>query len=103
VHGMATQDTPNIRSSSTTWAWQKVIVRGRPAPEGTVSARGRRIASLRSRDPRKPITIQLHWRGGPEATWRVRARDTDWVFPGHMCVQDMMDIINRTRGRNDES
>lgn len=88
--------SPNKRSPSTNdWVWKRTL-RGAPPPQVQSPAEQGRKASLRSRDPRKPITIQLKYSGGSEAWWRVRARDVDWSFPGHLALQDVMDIINKT-------
>lgn len=87
---------PNTCSSSTNWRWKKVIIGGRPAPQVTARAKRAPFAGLRSRDPRQPITLQLQYLGGSEATWVVTARGRTWRAAGHLALHDVMATVNRT-------
>jgi hypothetical protein len=80
---------------STKWAYKKVILTGRPRPEGQ-RASGAPSTPLRARDPRSPITVELAYKGGAEAKWLVKARGRTWHFPGSMAIHDVMGTINAT-------
>jgi hypothetical protein len=96
-----TPEESNTRLPSTTWKWERVIIK--PPAKGM----GQRAASapskpLSSRDPRKPITIELEYRGGASARWRIRARGRTWHFSGVMALQDVMARINATLAREED-
>lgn len=55
------------------------------APSGSGSHRG-----LRQRDKFKPLWVEIQYRGGPEASWLVKARGQTYRFPGHMCLHDCL-------------
>jgi hypothetical protein len=94
---MTSHDSPNTRSASTSdYQWARIL-RGRPRPQGDSTSKTSRHASLRSRDPRKPITVQLVYRGGSEGLWRADARGLQWTFPGWMTLMEVMGEINKTR------
>lgn len=46
--------------------------------------------SLLSWPRRKPLTLTLVYRGGPEAWWEVRARGRVWRRPGVTALHDLM-------------
>lgn len=93
-----TNTPPNMRSSSTKWAWRQVIVTtgAEGKGQGEVRARSRR---LESRDGRKPITVEITFEGGNTARYRVRARGRTWHFSGVTALHDVMNAINRTLDR----
>lgn len=53
---------------------------------------------LSARNPREPLTITVHYRGGPEAFYEIRARGRVWRRAGHLCLHDVFDQINRGDG-----
>lgn len=64
-----------------------------PAPAGDRAAEGRSVQPLRparKRDSYKPLWIEVQFRGGPEASWLIRARGRNIRFPGHMCLHDCL-------------
>lgn len=86
------EDTP-----STTWQWERVILRGPPDPTSQAAAKRKTASRLRTRDPRKPLPITISYLGGPRALWVVKARGVDWYFSGVQALQDVMKRINRTQ------
>lgn len=95
-----TPDESNTRSPYTTFKWKRVIITGPPAPKAQRAA-GARPAPLGTRDPRKPITVSVEYRGGPEAKWRIRARGRTWNVSGVTSIHDVMAMINVTLDRPD--
>jgi hypothetical protein len=53
-------------------------------PKGTPQA------LLRRRDRRKPLTITVTYRGGPECWWELRARGAIVRRPGHVALEDVL-------------
>lgn len=85
----------NTRSGSITrWHWCETL-EGPPRPYRHSRPAGASIFELRSRDPRKPLQVEIRYRGGAEGEWRIRARDWEWRFPGTLSVVDVMNWINR--------
>lgn len=85
----------NVSSPSTTWAWRCVKIK--PAPQGSI--RAERSESTRTklwrRDARRPLTLTISYRSGPEATWLIEARGRRWFIPGHLCVHDVFTEVCR--------
>ena len=81
--------------STTVWPGYGKI-QGPPPGKGLPRAQRVSIFALRWRDPRKPLTVTLQYRGGPEGLWVAECRGWRWKFPGMLCVQDVMNWINRT-------
>src|SRR5688572_16927230 len=82
--------TPDIRSISTPWAWRRVKIG--PAPQAN-SDRERSEASqgsLTAWPRRRPVTLTLTYRGGPEAFWQIEARGRTWRRPGVIALHDLM-------------
>lgn len=80
---------------STTWEWKRVKI-GRPpearsdsAPKGLHS--WVRLPSWPLR--RRPLTIKVTYRGGPEAFYEVHARGRIGRFSGGACFHDVMQAI----------
>lgn len=87
----------NTSSASTTWIPKPDRIR-RSRPEGQQDVpKARSWRSLRRRDPRDPLPVTIRYRGGSEAWWLIEARGTRQAFPGHMCIHDIMQIVNNTR------
>lgn len=91
---MAASPKKNTRSGSTTYEWRRVKVRG-GAPEGP-SRQGppKRFGGLQRRDPKSALTLTITYRGGSESWWLVTARGRSAAFPGHRCLDDVMQEIN---------
>lgn len=97
---MRSDDTPpRIEQlfSSTNWKWERRMVRR--SAEG-IGQRGAAAPSrrLETRDPAKPINIEVTYIGGPTARYRIRARGRTWHFSGVLAFHDVMQTINRTLG-----
>lgn len=94
-----TQPPPNIRSTSTKWAWKQVIV---PRSAEGMGQRGKAAPSRRlgSRDGRKPLSIEITFEGGNTARYRIRARGRTWHFSGVTALHDVMSAINRSIERD---
>src|SRR5688500_13804770 len=83
---MTTEQPSNERSGSTTWAWKRVKISQRP--QGPVSTSPE--ASLLPWDLKKPVTVTLKYRGGPEGWVEVRARNRTWRYPGTEAIHDVL-------------
>jgi hypothetical protein len=46
------------------------------------------------RNPTKPISITVEWRGGAEAWVRVSGRGAYRNYPGYACIADILLDIN---------
>lgn len=94
---MATHEESYTCSPSTKWEWK--LVKMSPPPGGDRAAadiHGRR-APLSSRDPHKPISIEVRYKGGAEASYVVTYRGRVWRFPGYVALHDMMQQVNGQR------
>ncbi len=91
---MPTNDESNIRSLSANWEWRKVKLRPPPAGDGAPAISRRSTRRLPARNPRKPITIEVTYRGGPSDSWIVRYRGQVWRFDGFVCLTDLMSVVN---------
>lgn len=92
---MPNHDNPNTRLVSTKWVKKVSILTGPPRPVGTASTKSTPSQPpLRARDPRKPIYIELAYRGGSVAWWEVKARGRTWRFPGYTAIADVMQRVN---------
>lgn len=89
----------NTSSASTTWTPKVDKLRRTPRPEGQHgAAKQPRFSGLDRRNPKLKLTVQITYRGGSEAWWLIEARGRSAVFPGHMCIHDVMTEINRSWG-----
>lgn len=87
----------NTSSSSTTW-YSRPDRMSAAARQGQQNGpKAPKFSSLRKRDPREPLTIQVRYRGGSEAWWLVEARGTRQAFPGHLSIHDVMQRVNGTQ------
>ncbi len=70
-----------------------------PAGHETVRAKRGRWRALATWPRRRPLTLQVAWRGGPESWWLVSARGRHGVFPGSMALEDVMaQVLNEWDG-----
>ena len=72
-------------SASHTQAPERAKISQRP--QGHVTAPE---ASLLPWDLKKPITVRLKYRGGPEGWVEVRARGRVWRYPGVTAIHDVL-------------
>jgi hypothetical protein len=70
-------------------------MRPEPAGRATAPKAASRWYGLSRRDPKAKLTLQVTYRGGSECWWLVTARGRSAVFPGHLCLHDVMREINR--------
>jgi hypothetical protein len=79
----------------TRWVPGIDIVKEAPA-QGEAAADRRPPGGTRSRkrrDKYERFTIEVQFRGGPEANWLVTARGRSWRFPGHQCLHDVLAAV----------
>ena len=81
---------PNTSSPSTTWGWRRVKIGRPPEAEKPSGAQRRTTHGLLRRDPRKPLTVTVVYRGGSECWWELRARGVVLRRPGHNCLHDVL-------------
>lgn len=87
---MHSNDDQNTRSPSTRWEWKLVRVKAAPAPAGDSAPGAHRSKGLRERDAHIPMTIEVRYRGGPEASWLIGYRGRTKRFPGHLHLHDVL-------------
>jgi hypothetical protein len=80
---------------STTWHPDDATLVGTPVPLSRVGAERPPFRLMPSRDCRRPLDLQIRYRGGPEGLWVIQARGWHWRFSGGLCVADVMNWINR--------
>lgn len=85
---------PYTRSPSTKWEWKLCRVQAGPAPAGDSAPQGHRSAVRRGRDAHLPLTIQVRYRGGPEASWLITYRGLVRRFPGHLSLHDALATLS---------
>lgn len=85
-------DTP-VSPPSTTWVWRKTKIA--PAPQATRNSQPKaaRWYHMRARDRRKPLTLTISYRGGPEQWFEIHARGSVGRFPGWVVLSDVMGAI----------
>ncbi len=62
-------------------------------PQGNQSERSEGASpwrARRARDSYQPMWVEIQFRGGPEASWLVKARGRTFRFPGHMSLHDCL-------------
>lgn len=86
----------NEHSSSTLSEWEYRKVMRRPA--GPTGQRGEAtpLKRLALRNRRKPLTVTITYRGGPESWWELRARGKVVRVPGHRFVEDALSQFDGT-------
>jgi hypothetical protein len=85
----------NVCSGSTTWHFKDGSLATGARPYGISAGEAGSIYALRARDPRKPLDLQISYRGGPEGLWVIQARGWQWRCSGGLAVVDVMNWINR--------
>lgn len=78
-------------SQTSTWEFRKILVR-RNGPSSTApkASSSRRLAPW---DRRSPLTIQVKYRGGPEAWIEIKARGETLRVPGSVCLFDALSAV----------
>jgi len=82
------ESTSNNCTPSTTFEWRRVKIDRRRAAPGSTSPEAASKPSQRSL--REPVTITVHYRGGSEAWWELKARGRTWRRPGSLCLHDVL-------------
>jgi hypothetical protein len=85
------------RSVSTTWEWRKVKIQPAARPTGK-SALGRRQATVAPSFDRRYRTVQVKYRGGPEAWWELATCGYSVRIPGHICLHDALSFLLENNG-----
>ena len=83
-------DHENTRSPSTTWVWKTRTIRVPAGGQKQEPPAGRHPKQLPSRDPRKPLTITISYRGGAECWWEIRGRGIVIRRPGALALHDVL-------------
>jgi hypothetical protein len=92
----------NGRSRSTTTEWKWVKLPAARQGQGPQPAQRTMRSFLSRRDHRKPLWIEVHYRGGPEMWFELRARGATRRYPGHVCLADALaDILMGTERASD--
>lgn len=89
------QDESYTRSPSTKWHHGDGSLSTGGARSMPGAPKAPSIWSLRARDPRKSLDLQIKYVGGPEGEWVIVARGWTWTFPGTLSLVDVMQWINR--------
>jgi hypothetical protein len=84
---------PNTRPPSTTWEWRKTKIRSAPQATQHSQPKAARWYHMRARDRRKPLTLTISYRGGPESWFEIHARGSIGRFPGWVALSDVMAVI----------
>lgn len=80
---------------STTWAWKRVKIAPPPEAREADGRKPGRWFRLPPWPPRRPLTISVKYRGGPECWYEVHARGSVGRFPGVTALDDVMREITR--------
>lgn len=94
---MPANRNPNTRSGSTTFAWRRVKIASAPQASSRSGPSGLHSALVARRDPRKPLTVTIVYRGGSECWWELRARGMVVRRPGHLQLHD---VLSELQGRS---
>ena len=87
----------NERSVSTTFAWKRVKISRPPEATPAATTKSSRWRRLPRRDSRKPLTVVVKYRGGPECWVEVRARGEVNRYPGYTQLVDLVRDMNGER------
>jgi hypothetical protein len=64
-----------------------------PEANKHVQPKAARWFHLPMRDRRKPLTLTISYRGGPECWYEIHARGSIGRFPGYTALEDVMGVI----------
>lgn len=79
---------------STTWRSPRGTVTVAARPHRENAPEGRRLRTLRPRNPRDPLLTTLKWRGGPEAWVEIKTRGATVRVPGHANIAELVLLLN---------
>lgn len=90
-HAAQMEPSPEIErlSESTTWAWRRVKIRRPPQAENTARAKRAPITSLLPWPRKRPMHLEIRYRGGPECWVEIRARGRVIRRPGTEALADL--------------
>lgn len=83
----------NERSGSTHWKWIRVKITRPPQAPSKTGSEATSTLHLRPWNRRDPLTIQVVYRGGPEAWYLIKSRGGVIRVPGHEALHDVMERI----------
>lgn len=92
---MADKDDGNDRTGSTTWGWRYVKIAPAPQAKSDAERSESSLGSLLPWPRRKPMHIDIRWRGGPECWYEIRARGRTIRRPGSIALHDLMEQLAR--------
>lgn len=87
----------NERLGSTTWVTRRDKISRAPQARGHSTPQASRWRRFGRRDPREPITVRIHYRGGSEAWVEVSGRGETNRYPGWVPIADVLFDINQCR------
>lgn len=75
---------------STTWEWRQVKISRAPQATGTDGRKAGRWHSLPGWPVRRPLTLTVKYRGGPEGWVEIHSRGRVGRFPGTVAIFDVL-------------
>ena len=84
---------PEQTFPSTTWTFERRKVRRPAGGQQGSQPKAVRWYHMATRDRRRPLTLTISWRGGPECWYEIHARGSIGRFPGSVCLHDVMAAI----------
>jgi len=93
---MDTHEASNDRSPSTTWVWKTRTIRVPAGGQQAAAAGVRHPSQLPLRNSRKPLTITITYRGGPECWWELKGRGITIRRPGALALHDVLSLFEGT-------
>lgn len=91
---MDEHDEAYNRTPSTRWRPAMIKMPRAPQASRTVTEGRHWFFRLPRRDARTPLTIRIHYRGGSECWYEIKARGGTLRVPGVRALHDVMSIIN---------
>jgi hypothetical protein len=82
---------------STTFAWRRVKIARPPEAMGTVRRSRSFWWGRPPLDPRKPVTLTIKLRGGPECWVEIHSRGCIGRFPGVTSIYDILREITQSK------
>lgn len=86
---MSNDPVSNVRPTSTSWAWRRVKIAQPPQAKKPERAPASTLGSLLPWPRKRPMTVTLVYRGGPECWIEVRARGRIVRRPGVVALVDL--------------
>lgn len=98
---MDSEEIANTRPISTTWAWRRVKIAQPPQAKSHRATAGSTLGSLLPWPRKRPMTVTLVYRGGPECWIEVRARGRIVRRPGVVALVDLWRELAQWTGHSD--